>query len=193
MWKRIGLLSAFLVMTSCSGKKEEISAERVIYMDSTESNVGIDLEGVSSFVFIPGFFAEDAKQADQIYELLKKDLSRLGQVTTVCLLKTKNQENVVNLEGFTGPILQYSLQELVSLEGRTLGIMKATLTLDASVQMTKKQMQVPIWTKSCFVKALSKPIEEVALTFDFLMQDFYKDYSSVNKEKPLFRFCSPLQ
>jgi len=90
--------------------------------------------------------------------------------------------------------LSYSIEDLSSAEGQMLDVMQAKLTVQEVIEdsETKRCVSAIIWTKVCFIKITEGTLQErVSKTFHYLMNEFSKDYSSVNATLPSFHFYEP--
>ena len=117
-------------------------------------------------------------------------LSSFGKVVPSSLLVQTKEGEAIDVKGFeAGATLIYEITNLISLDGKNLGL-KATLSLRTLVEIetTKRDCSPYIWSKSCFLKGnLDKKTEEsVARTLQYLLESFSDDYSLVNTRKPTF-------
>jgi hypothetical protein len=147
------------------------------------------LKGLDTFVFFTQFPA-DAKTIDKINTSVKDVLSSFGKVVPSSLLVQTKEGEAIDVKCFaTGATLIYEITNLVSLDGKNLGL-KATLSLRTLVEVesTKRDCSPYVWSKSCFLKGeLGKKTEEsVTRSLQYLLDRFSGDYSLVNTKKPTF-------
>ena len=191
MLKSISKVFIFCIVASLAYASQPIQEKSgALYQELGQSNISMNLKGISEFVFMAGFTAGNKEETAKVNAILAKELSNIGKVMPSSILVKKDKEDVIDLKGFDKPLLCYQMAKLYSSDGKELDVVKASLTLSTSIEIldTKQKGSGVVWSKSCFMKgSAQKNIEEaVSQTFNFLIGEFSKSYSSVNSEKPLF-------
>ncbi len=153
------------------------------------------LKGFSTFVFTTQFPATK-KIVDKVNIVVKDVLSSFGKVVPLTLLVQTEEGEGFDLSGFgAGAFLTYEITDLTSLEGKKLGLLKGTLTLQAIVKVAKTNVEcMPyIWSQSCFFKgSTDKKLEaSISSSLKSLLQSFLNEYMLVNTEKPIFNLYQP--
>jgi hypothetical protein len=186
------LLFAFgMFFSSCYGGS--LDSERKDAAPSKENEALIcmnSLKGFSEFVVFTEF-PGTGKNVGKINKLIKDEFSDFGAVVSSSMLVKTLEGEAVDLSGFdVGAFLTYKINDLNSLDGKKLGMLKATLTLNAGahIDKTNQDCSLEIWSQSCFLKGDSeKKLEEsISRSLRHLLQIFWKDYSLVNGDKPTF-------
>lgn len=149
------------------------------------------LKNLSEFIFLSGFYADKPATADKVHAVIRKELAKFGEVNACSILVKTKEGDAVDLSSFdVGVTLHYRIQDLYSLEGKKLGIVRASLNLDTQVEVLKTKIEGSpyIWSSNCFLKgSVEKNIEKlVAESINHLMKEFSDSYSSVNQNKPVF-------
>ena len=155
-----------------------------------EQKVGSPLQGFSTFVFSARFPA-DKDVADKVNPVVKDTLSLFGKVVPSSMLVQTDKGEAIDLSGFApGAFLTYEITDVVSLDGKKLGILQATLSLQVGVEIEKTKIESlsNIWFQSCFLKGnTEKRLEgSISRSLQHLMRVFLKDYSLENTGKPTF-------
>ena len=148
------------------------------------------LQGISIFIFSARFPANKAVY-DKISSLLKNELSKYGTVRSTKMLVQKEKDEAIDVTGFDeGVFLIYDIENVLSIDGKNLGIVRASLSLQSSIQILKtKQECFPyIWSRNCFLKGnTNKNIEKLFMkSLDYLMCLFLNSYLTSNTNKPIF-------
>lgn len=154
------------------------------------------LKGFTDFLLIPLIPASSKTQADKISALVKKELMKYGNVSNVSLTVNTDKGEAIDFSQFnTGNTLVYEIKNVMSLNGKELPFVRATLNLRSNVTIdkTKQNSNSYIWSSSCFLPGKTqKDIDAlVSQSLDSLLQRFAANYSSVNTDKPLFKLYSP--
>lgn len=113
--------------------------------------------------------------AESVFKLVENELKQYGQVDKSKILKKTDQDEVIDLSVFNkGVTLIYAIENLTDLNGKELGVVRASLNMTTAVEIEKtKQISSPcIWSSNCFLKGST-------------------DYSSVNPQKPIFDLQGP--
>lgn len=152
---------------------------------------GNPLKGFSKFIFYSRFYASK-DLADKVHVVIEKVLSQYGDVEKINLQVKTDKGSAVDFSKFdAGASLIYEIKNLSSIDGKDLGIVRASLNLTTSVTIdrTKKESDPYIWTNNCFLKGdINKNLESlVSQSLNYLLKAFSITYSSVNSEKPLFQ------
>lgn len=164
-------------------KEESLKDEKKIYSNNP-------LQGFSTFVFSARFPATK-DVADKVNVVVKNTLSSFGKVVPSSMLVQTDKGEAIDLSGFTsGAFLTYEIIDLSSLDGKKLGLLKATLSLQAGaeIERTKVECTLDLWQQSCFLKGDTEKdlARTVSRSLQYLMQVFLKDYSIKNTDTPTF-------
>lgn len=153
------------------------------------------LKGFSKFIFFPMIPAR-TNDAESIFKLVENELQQYGQVDKSKILKKTNQGEVIDLSVFkTGVTLIYEIENLTDLNGKELGVVRASLNMTTAIEIEKtKQISRPyIWSGNCFLKgSTEKDLETItSQSLSNLLGQFMSSYSLVNTTKPIFDLQGP--
>lgn len=168
------------------------------FSEQNRPNFGVKnpFKGFSVFNFFPTY-PGSKEQSEKINALMKKELEKIGVVKKLDLeVKNKEGEEGIDLSPFDiNSSLIYEIKNLVSLDGKDIGFVRASLNFEssASILKTKQECSVYLWSSNCFLKgSTSKDLESlVAQSLDYLMKDFSESFSSANDNKPIFQVVTP--
>ena len=171
----------------------------VFSMAQNRPNFGEEnpLKGFSMFNFFPMVPTSNKDQSGKVWVLIKKELEKIGTVKSLELInENKEGGKEVDLSSFDiGSNLTYEIKNLVSLNGKETGFVRASLNFESRVDVlkTKQACSVYLWSSNCFLKGnVQKDLEKLVIeSLDYLMQDFLESYRSANSSKPFFHVVEP--
>jgi hypothetical protein len=143
------------------------------------------LKDLRSFVFFPLIKLED-NQKQKIAKFFDQSLKRVGTVLEKQTLTPKGAD----LEVFSNPSLQFTLEQLVDQEGRLLPVLKATLSSSGVVEvLSSKESSSLSLNHWCTYLEKNDNVEKVVKkAFPFLLDLFIADWQAANgkEQKPTF-------
>ncbi len=158
-----------------------------LFFLSTENIVQIkqaSLENLCSFTFFP-FIKVDEKNAGELTEFIDQELKLIGSVVKKPVLTPQGAD----LESFSNPTLQFTIEQLVDQNHKLLPVLQATLSINtiAELRRTKQSSSINISRWSTYLEITSDVQEVVKKTFPYLLSQFITDFKRANSnQKPIF-------
>lgn len=149
------------------------------------------IKGLYTFNFFQMFPAKNKILTDKINTIIEKELNKFGIVKKKELVVKTDKGDAVDVSVFgEGVSLIYEIRNIISLDGKELNMIRASLNLSTvvNIQKTKEISRSYVWSSNCFMKGdTEKDLEShVSESLNYLLQKFMRDYSNVNSEKPVF-------
>lgn len=172
----------------CSGYADE--------QDMPSTTYANPLKGFTTFTFMPAY-GEAKGTNEKIKRLIEDQLKKYGSVNKVDMLtRNKKGEQAIDVSMFSkGTALNYQIKNVISVEGKVLPFVRATLSARSAVTIEKTNMDYStyIWCRDCFLAgSVDNDLEQlIEQTLDILLATFASDYAAVNKEKPTFYLVFP--
>jgi hypothetical protein len=191
--------SSTMMLQGKTSKPSPEEIQRYLFAEQNRPNFSIEnpLKGFSEFIFFPMYPTGNKNLSDTIGLLVKKELEKIGSVKKIDL-ETKNENGVegIDLSPFDlGATLIYQIRNLLSLDGKETGFVRASLSFESQVNIvkTKQDCRPYLWSSNCFLKGnTEKGLDTLVLqSLTYLMRDFSESYSSANSNKPIFSLYAP--
>lgn len=148
------------------------------------------LEKCSTFIFYPMIPSKSKILSDKINHVIENELKKYGKVDALKLVVKTTDGEAFDLSQFESRShLIYKINNITSIDGTAFSIVEASLTLENTIKdKTKKSSFGQIWSKNCFLKGdIQNDLEILtSRSLTFLIQEFMKDYSIANSQKPIF-------
>jgi len=180
--RRFCLLICFCLQTSFGYADVDsylLSSERLL----EKKNASLKEFDYFVFFFLLKMEKEDIQTTIQ---LINQELRQVGQVVQKEIFTEKG----VDLECFSNPTLQFTIQRLVDKKGEPLPVLKAELSINTVVEIVRNKEYLSLESNRWTVylrndenekNDLQKTLKE---TLPFLLKQFYADFQRVNgKEK----------
>jgi hypothetical protein len=186
-------LSCLLLQNLRAESKPEHSASQIAKIrtddqDMPNTNENLELKGLSKFAFFALCPAPTKQLSEKMESLVSKQLKRYGNLEGLELMK---KDGAVDFSKLTGATLLYEIKNVTDLEGKELGIIRASLNLSAFVliEKTKEKSSCYLWSSSCFLQGDVNTNNEalIARSLEYLMEQFMQNYYAVNQNRPVFR------
>src|SRR5579872_2559307 len=178
------LLNGFFLETvSAKELHESIDSSQ----DRSSLALSSPLKGFTKFNFFSRIPAPNKAVADKVHGIIEKELKSFGKVAKASIIVKTECGDAIDFSSLDGgAILVYQINNVVSLKGKELGVVRASLSLDGSVliEKTKNESQVYIWSDNLFLKgSVDKNLENlVAESLEALLKRFTSSYAPVNTE-----------
>jgi hypothetical protein len=184
-------LSALGTFLFCSlGATEKIQRE---YPSQDRANLveNNPLQDLSKFLFFAICPAKNKPMAEKILSTVGQELKQSGHLQKTKMLIETNEGPAIDLSVFKiGATLIYQIKDLSDLNGKKLGIVRASLNLTTAIEIQKTKMVCYpyIWSSNCFLEgSTEKNLEHIiAQSLKELLEQFMITYSSVNNSPPIF-------
>ncbi|MGE5195872.1 MAG: hypothetical protein ACM3JI_00910 [Anaerolineae bacterium] len=175
---------------------EEIQKRAYNLQDRPSFYSGNPLKGFSKFNFFSRFYAPTPKYAEKIQIIIENELKKFGKINKIEMSVKTEKGEAIDLSGFDDGIsLAYEIKNVLSIDRKELGIVRASLNLSTSVdvQKTKEECMTYIWSDNCFLKGnVEKDLEKlVSQSLKYLLHKFEINYSAVNSDQPIFNLYAP--
>ena len=165
-------------------------------MSLIRDSIDNPLRGFSSFNFFPSYPPVSEKILEQIQNLVEKELGKYGTVEKLDMcVKTSKGTAIDPTVLIRGGYLSYEIDSVKSETGGILPFVRASLHLKSyvTIDKTKEICKANVWSKSCY---LSGDIKEntpklISESLRNLLAVFISDYSSINKDRPIFYLVAP--
>lgn len=195
----ICFLSLTIALQAEVRKPSPQEIQSYIFTEQNRPNFSVEnpLKGFAAFNFFLMYPAPDKIQSKKIALLIKRELEKNGVVKKL-ELETKNKDGVegIDLSPFDiSSTLTYEVRNLISLDGKDTGFVRASLSFESRVSIlkTKQECSPYLWSSNCFLKGnTEKDLESLVLqSLIYLMRDFSESYGSMNSSKPIFNLYTP--
>lgn len=180
--RKTALFATFIFSSFLGHAKEPLF---LLSSDPLVQEKQASLKGLRSFVFFPLLKMEE-KQVEKIIELIDLELKKVG-----CIIKKQVlTPDGANLECFSNPTLQFSIEQLVDSNNKPLPVVQATLSLRNTVEIGKlgelSSLNTNHW--SIYLKKTNDIQKIVKKTLPFLLSQFIMEFqrSHAADEKPIF-------
>lgn len=139
----------------------------------------------SSFVFFPLLKIEE-KQEEKTIELIDQELKKIG-----CIIKKQVlTSDGADMECFSNPTLQFSVEQLVDSNNDPLSVLQASLSIRAIVRIGKANemtsLNTNIW--SVYLKKTNDVQKIIKKSLPLLLSQFITEFKKSHPvdEKPIF-------
>lgn len=186
----VHLIFFFFSFSSLFAEKEQTQLSKKTQLFTENS-----LEKLSAFIFYPMIPSKSKMLSDKINHLVENELKKYGKVDALNLVVKTTDGEAFDLSPFDNRAhLIYKINNIVSIDGTEFSIVEASLTLENTIKdKTKKSSFGQIWSRNCFLKGdIKNDLENLtSRSLIFLLQEFMKQYSIANSEKPIFTLYAP--
>ncbi|MEN9344255.1 MAG: hypothetical protein RLZZ453_1042 [Chlamydiota bacterium] len=187
----VSLLCMFVMPTDAKQTADDVVRVIDDRQDRPSASLTNPLQGLTRFLFFPLVPFQTKEMEKKVQDVVKQQLQKYGLVEQTSILKKTKQREAVDLTPFANSsTLIYQIAQLSSVQGQELGLIRASLNASTRVTIDKTQYQCApyIWSANCFVKgAISKDLDSIiSISLRNLLEQFMKDFSLVNQDKPIF-------
>lgn len=181
----VNLLVALVVFFVACSPQWGITGNYLLSSDAIVQEKQGSLKDLRSFVFFP-LIKLEGDQKQKIVKFLGQSLRQMG---TVLEKQTLTPEGA-DLEAFSNPLLEFTLEQLVDQGGRPLPVLKATLSVSSAVEiLSAKEISSLRLNHWCTYLEKNDNVEKmVKAAFPFLLELFLADWQKANgkDQKPTF-------
>lgn len=181
-----------LLLGSCfSIESQEKNIPTYNYQDRPNLSADSPLKGLSQFLVFCMCPTASKEMSDEILNTVEKKLSLIGKVKRSKILIKTDKGEAIDLQPLdAAATLIYELRDVEDVNGKNLGIVRASLNLTTEVQINKtKQSCSPyVWSSNCFLKGtVKKNVQElVNQSLALLLDQFKVDFTKENTYSPTF-------
>lgn len=180
--KKTSLVIA-LVLTSLLGYAQDplffFSSDKLIQEKQAP------LKEMLSFVFFPLLKMEE-KNTTKISEMIEQELKKVGNIVKKPALTPEGAD----LECYSNPSLQFTIEQLVDQNNKPLPVLQAILSINTTAELLKAKELVSINTNhwSVYLEKTDNVQEVIKKTFPSLLKQFIADFQRDNAsdQKPTF-------
>lgn len=141
------------------------------------------LKDLHSFIFSPLLHIEK-KNVDKILGLIEQELNKIACVVKRNILTSDG----VDLESFSNPTLQFTIEQLVDQNGKPLSVLLAALSVRSVVEMSKNNQLTSTTTNRwcAYLKKTNDVQKAIKETLPHLLKEFIEDFQRINgaNQKP---------
>ena len=179
--KKVVLFTAFLLFPFLgqAGESSFFLSSDPVVLEKQGS-----LKNLSSFVFFPLLKIED-KNAEKTMELIAQELKKIGHIVKKQVLTAEGAD----LECFSNPTIQFSIEQLVDSKNTPLPILQVSLRVRRIVEMGKGEttfLSTNHW--SMYLKKTDDVQKVIKEILPSLLNQFIADFKGSHSldEKPTF-------
>jgi hypothetical protein len=180
--KKAALFTTFIFCSFLGHAKEPLF---LLSSDPVIQEKQAPLKGLRSFVFFPLLKMEE-KYVEKTIELIDLELKKVGCIVKKQVLTSEGAD----LECFSNPTLQFSIEQLVDSNNKLLSILQATLSVRNTAEIGKLGELTSLNTNhwSVYLKKTNDVQKVIKKTLPFLLSQFIAEFQSSHsaEEKPTF-------
>lgn len=135
------------------------------------------LKQLCSFAFFPLLKMEE-KNANKIIELIDQELRKVGLVVEKPVLTSEGAD----LQSFSNPTLQFTIEQIVDQNNNPLPVLLATLSVNSVVELGKSKEFTTLNTNhwSIYLEKTNDVQKAIKKTLPPLLKQFIADFQRVN-------------
>jgi hypothetical protein len=126
----------------------------------------------------------EEKNVDETIELISQELKKVGLVVVKPILTPEGAD----LDSFSHPTLQFTIEQLVDQNNKPLPVLQAILSVNTVVEISRSKELLPLDTNqwSIYLEKTNDVQKVIKKTLPVLLKQFITDFQHANNQKPTF-------